>query len=135
MVHRSRSQGFARKLFHTDITLAQEDIDREQNALTQITTRSVSRETNIIQVLQLGKLSRSHYYFVDMELCEISLHQYIYRVEPLKPDETVPFFFKEHPPPIKARQIWNIMTQVANGLVYLHSIGWVHRDLKPANST
>jgi serine/threonine protein kinase len=135
MTHGSQFQGFARKVLQIGFTVTQEEVDREQNAITKITSGSLSREMNIIEVLRLGKLPRTHYHFIDMELCELPLDRYIDRTEPLKPDETIPFFFKDHPPPMKSQQIWNIMKQVANGLAYLHSVGWAHRDLKPANST
>jgi len=94
---------------------------------------SLSYEKNIIRFIQFGRLPKAPYYFIDMEFCEITLEQYIYRSEPLGPNENIPFFVKDAPPPMKAQQIWNVMKQITNGVAYLHSIGMAHRDLKPAN--
>ena len=30
-------------------------------------------------------------------------------------------------------EMWNIMTQISNGVAYIHGQGEVHRDLKPLN--
>jgi len=135
LAKRNSFQAFARKVLKSGVRLTQEEIERETAAVKKITAGPLSREKNIVTILDFGKLPRTPFYFIDMELCEISLEDYIYPSEPLNSTQSIPFFVKEAPPPMKARQIWNIMKQIANGVVYLHGLGIVHRDLKPPNST
>jgi serine/threonine protein kinase len=94
-----------------------------------------------VHVLDHGWLSSPvEYYFIDMELCEFNLHDYIYG------DRSALFKF---PPSdildavlvpqddfvcMKVENVYCIMTDVTNGLEYIHSCGQVHRDLKPKNS-
>jgi len=58
-----------------------------------------------------------------MELCDVTLED----------------FMLEHnftsTTPITIAEVWNIMTQITNGLVYVHTQNEVHRDLKPNNCT
>ena len=67
-----------------------------------------------------------------MELCDLNLFDFIHRST--QPLESVPFFIKDAPPPLKAQQIWNVMKHVTEGVNYLHTLNLVHRDLKPENS-
>lgn len=68
-----------------------------------------------------------------MELCDLNLDVYIHDDTLSSSPESVPYFIKTAPPPMKAEQIWNVMKQIASGLKHLHSLSMVHRDLKPAN--
>ena len=68
-----------------------------------------------------------------MELCDLSLHDYIHRADTPRPSESIPYFIKDAPPEIKASQIWNIMRDIAEGLLYIHEHSLVHRDVKPLN--
>ena len=79
---------------------------------------------NIVAVLKWGPLAGSPYYLLDMELCDMNLERYI---------GSLPHFVKTAPSSVKSSQIWNIMRQIANGRVFIHSHGEVHRDLKPRN--
>jgi serine/threonine protein kinase len=69
-----------------------------------------------------------------MELCDINLHDYIYRKTPFDLSKSIPFFVRDASPPLKAQQIWNIMREIVSGVEYIHGHGEVHRDLKPDNS-
>lgn len=84
---------------------------------------------NIVNIIRFGDFQE--YYFIDMELCDLSLKTYIHRRDPSK--ESVPIFITDHPPPLKVQQIWKIMRHIANGLKFIHSIDLHHRDLKPDN--
>jgi len=86
---------------------------------------------HIVNVLRIGELRNTRYLFIDMELCDLNLVEYIYCT---KPREAVPtFFIKDQPPPMKACQIWTVLLQIVKGVEYLHHKHMVHRDLKPAN--
>ena len=89
--------------------------------------------SNIVAVLKLGELRNTSYYFIDMELCDLNLDDYIHRKIPLSPCDSLPYFISNALPSIKAQQIWNIMRQLASGVNYLHTLNTVHRDLKPTN--
>lgn len=90
---------------------------------------------NIVAVFKFGELCDTSHYFIDMELCDLNLAEYIHRQTPPNPLESIPSFIKDGPPPFRAQQIWNIMKQIANGVMYIHGLKQVHRDLKPANGS
>lgn len=108
------------------------DIEHEAQVIKRICGEGA--HPHIVEVLKLGELRNVDYYFIDMELCDLNLSEYIHRSIPLNPSESIPYFIKNLPPPLKAQQIWNIMKQIANGVNYMHTARVVHRDLKPANS-
>jgi serine/threonine protein kinase len=114
--------------------LNQAIVQNEVRAITTICSRD-RPHPNIVAVLNHGELPKAPCYFFDMELCDLNLHDYIYRETPPNPSESLPFFVKDAPASSKALQIWNVMKQIASGVKYVHSHGTVHRDLKPANST
>jgi serine/threonine protein kinase len=92
-------------------------------------------KVNIVQVLQHGLLSYHPSYFIDMELCELNLHDYIYQIPSGRSEsmyESIPSFEK-CAGAVSLLQIWRVMSQIASGVEYIHRKSYVHRDLKPAN--
>lgn len=89
---------------------------------------------NLIVVFRHDWLENSPYYYIDMELCEASLEDYIDDKEPLTYElYDNPRLFKSG---FKIRGIWNtwdIMEQISKGIAFLHAAKLVHRDLKPRN--
>jgi serine/threonine protein kinase len=88
---------------------------------------------HIVAILKFGELLNTSYYFIDMELCDLNLKDFIH--SPVSQNPSIPSFVENAPPQLRVLQIWNIMMQIASGLVYMHSLNVVHRDLKPANGT
>lgn len=85
---------------------------------------------NIIKIYGYGELRKSTYQFIDMELCDFDLKEYLQCRE--KPDGTrVPQDCR--PTEHGAAEIWDIMRQIADGVAFIHSHQEVHRDLKPRN--
>jgi serine/threonine protein kinase len=112
--------------------IRREEIEFEVQAIRKICGNGL--HPHIVEVLKLGELRNTDYYFIDMELCDLNLEEYIYCSTPPNPSKSIPYFIKDAPPPLKAQQIWNIMRQIASGVKHMHALNIVHRDLKPANS-
>jgi len=124
-------KAFARKLIHIP-WVDKKATDNEIKVLTDLC--QLGAHKHIVAVLRIGELRNSRYYvFIDMELCDLNLAEYIYNTKPR--DSVATYFINDQPPLIKAQQIWTVMVQVAKGVEYLHSQDTVHRDLKPANGS
>jgi serine/threonine protein kinase len=109
--------------------VTQDDVDNEVRALKKLCQ---NQHPNIVQVFAYGELNPdSAVHFIDMELCDISLGNYLDGQElkngvswaTVKEDEDVP------------AHGYNILQQILNGLLYIHCEGEVHRDLSPHNGT
>lgn len=92
-------------------------------------------DDHIVTVLRHGPLANSSYVYLDMELCDLNLDQYIRKDWDPGMEEKVPHFTNrdELGPVIKAAQIWNIMADISSGVAFIHSRAEIHRDLKPRN--
>jgi serine/threonine protein kinase len=79
-------------------------------------------------------------YFIDMELCNLTLHEYI---KYCNNGATLGFEVQEARAPVfvhndcsslmRMRNIWTIMTHIVLGLEFMHKQKQAHRDLKPSN--
>lgn len=80
-------------------------------------------------------------YFIDMELCNLTLHEYI---NYSNHGVTFDFEIHETSAPVfvsndcshlmRMRNVWTIIEHIALGLEFMHTHKQVHRDLKPKNS-
>ena len=81
---------------------------------------------NIIKVFEFGDLPDGSHAFIDMELCSLNLDQY---------NKSIRTTILVHPLASNMRigEIWSIITQIADGLAFIHGHHEIHRDLKPQN--
>lgn len=93
-----------------------------------------SSHQHIIEILGHGSLgAHTSSYFIDMEYCDGSLHEFIngkrtsvhglLDYEKWLENGHLSFF------------ICAILQQILSGLIFIHDHGKVHRDLKPQNSS
>jgi serine/threonine protein kinase len=107
------------------------DIDNEVRAINKLCR---NLHPNLVQVFDHGHLKQdrhdSAFYFMDMELCDFNLGQYMR-------DENVSYLDKWSI--IRAgadlfSHVVDIALQIINGLIFIHACGEVHRDISPQNS-
>jgi serine/threonine protein kinase len=116
--------------------ITDDDIDKEVDVIAQICT---TRHGNIVQIPRHDWFSSGSIYFIDMELCALNLHDYIYRTQEYTRRASVlsnnhTFVIEDASTHLKLINIWTIMDHVAQGLQFIHEKNYIHRDLKPLNS-
>jgi serine/threonine protein kinase len=80
--------------------------------------------------LQCGPLKDGGaFYFIDMELCDFTLHQYMQGqdIEGIDNWNTI----RQQDSAIERG--YDILLHITNGLLYIHCLREVHRDLSPQN--
>lgn len=126
---------FARKIIRLPITEA--EIEQEAAVIDKI---CMSEHRYIVQVLQHDWFESDPGYFIDMELCVLTLHNYIYNRAPFieqNPDLSINapiFVLDDCSAHMKALNIWTIVNHIAQGLSFIHQENYTHRDIKPPNS-
>ena len=99
--------------------LSRTDILNEFRAIEQLCKQS-SHE-NIVAVYRYDQLGS--WYYIDMELCEFNLAQYIYDFDMADPML----------PALNMTTVLKIMQDVSRGLAFIHQSQKIHRDIKPQN--
>lgn len=115
--------------------MTNKDIENEIRALKAICEQNEHPHT--IRLFEHGWLSDDRY-FIDMELCDLNLDDYIHGTRPEHMTEKLDnatFVRKDCPILETMRNVWTITGEVAAGLEFIHYQKQVHRDLKPQNST
>src|SRR5271170_4942997 len=65
---------------------------------------------------EIGEIRDSRFVFINMELCDLNLAEYIHCTTQGLGEASAPtYFIKDRPPPFKAQQIWNVMLHIAKG--------------------
>lgn len=107
--------------------LSYEEIQNEFRAVEKFGRNS---SDHLVAVFNYGRLPESPYYFIDMELGDMDLDQYIY---PDEPDNRNLDFQSSLPIRTDVNDIWKIMRDISNGLTFIHNHMETHRDIKPKN--
>ena len=92
---------------------------------------------NLVAVQAHGLIHGMPFTYIDMELCDGNLEDYI------RGSQSRKFGMAVNPRLLGLTMselngignIWDIVEQMADGLQFIHSCGEVHRDLKPRNGT
>jgi len=139
MVCTHTQQAFARKLIHGRTT-GTEEIDNEALVISSIQEKGGDR--HIIAILRHGWLTDPKRYFIDMELANFTLFDYLRYHDPSQSESAAlnivasssPVLVIKDPPLTgKWENMWMIGVHISRGLEFLHSHKHVHRDLKPKN--
>jgi serine/threonine protein kinase len=121
---------FARKILQPFGRVKREDIRNELRAVDKL-CKSLYHP-NIVPVLNYGTMER--YYFLDMELCDLTLEMYLRQEWDEAMACKLPYFSTPLPSRMKMIQILGIMEDIAAGVTFIHENNEIHRDLKPRNS-
>jgi len=96
---------------------------------------SKGEHPNVVTIIKHGRVSEL--YYIDMEICQGNLEEYIQGTDLQRFEATINRHFAQMGM-CEVRRfaiIWDIMEQIACGLSFLHDCGEEHRDIKPRNST
>lgn len=119
------AQFFARKVIRWFGRVSRADIKNEIRAVQKLCRSS---HPNVVQILEFGQLKRdSKFYFIDMDLCDFSLAQYI------QCGVEVPGLVDWQIARQQPQNIFEITGQIIEGLIFIHKNEEVHRDLSPEN--
>jgi serine/threonine protein kinase len=99
----------------------------------------MSKHRNIVQVIHHGCFHSDFVYFIDMELCSLTLQDYINKTATFVQQSpnllNYPTFVIDNCSiHLQILNVWTIINHIARGLEFIHGEHYAHRDLKPANS-
>lgn len=126
-IRADKLQALARKIIEISRTDDEVDYQREVETMKALCNSS---QNNIVQFLGDGVIVPGTYYFIDMELCDINLRQYMNGEVNVTGIYGLPSWNKEEPDMF---MIAAIMQQLLSGLAFVHSEKKVHRDIDPTN--
>jgi len=111
-----------------------EDINDEIQNIRQLCS---TPHGHIVRVLRDGWLD-SRCCFIDMELCDINLEEYIHNRSPRMAEEpkllNEPVFVQQDcSTSMHMLNTWIIINHICSGVQFIHENGFSHRDIKPAN--
>jgi serine/threonine protein kinase len=93
----------------------------------------------LVEVFRLRPMANGGMY-IDMEYCELTLHDYIYEKEREKWPRLITKLFPcegqgrtDFEQTQNIKNVWRIMSEITSGICFFHEQKEVHRDLKPLN--
>jgi serine/threonine protein kinase len=122
----NKDQSWARKMLHQYPRMKPDDIQAEIKAQKEL---CCGEHHNIVRLFESGPMDNGWFY-IDMELCEFTLTEYIYYE---KTNDGLPCF-NSLESKSRVQRIWDTMMQISDGVKFIHDKRYVHRDLKPNNS-
>lgn len=105
-----------------------EDIQQELRAVDSLCRYEPHR--NIVAVTKYGRLDFGSFYFLDTELCDLNLDNYIYRQWTSTMHQDVTYFTTEPSSHMRMGHIWKIMEDVNNGVAFIHQRKQIHETTK-----
>jgi serine/threonine protein kinase len=95
-----------------------------------------SGHQNVVQIIRRRMLLNNDRYIIDMEVLELSLTNYLYspHMAPLNLQRDSPYYGNNLTEE-KSGTVWEIMSQIASGLRFIHQNDVVHGNLKPSNGS
>jgi serine/threonine protein kinase len=131
-------KAFARKIVRQIGQVTKSDIENESRVV-KLLMENGGHE-NIVTILSHGFIQSFDYYYIDMELCDMTLKDYIdywagSKELPLETslDLAPSVICNDCSLLLQMRNVWAIASQIAAGLEFMHSHHQIHRDLKPGN--
>ena len=122
----------ARKIIRLNGRITENDIKNEMRAVAKLCMTEHTHK-NIVSVFEYGRIS-AFLCFIDMELCDLNLEQWIFRTWDEATAKKLPSFLTEQlPPRARMGQVWDIMEDVTRAVAFIHGSHEIHRDLKPSN--
>lgn len=109
----------------------EEQAFREVRAIEKLFDRVA--HPNLVAVLSHGWVPHLRFYYIDMELCQGNLDNYIKNLHPYQYDMSGSRSLLGLGHERGIWNVWDIVEQITSGIQYIHSCKEVHRDIKPQN--
>lgn len=93
-----------------------------------------NKHKNIVEIFEYRRHVNNLNYIIDMEVCRLNLHDYMYSSAKTPPilQQCSPYY-ENNRNVDKVESIVDVMLQITSGVAFIHKLKEVHRNLKPSN--